>query len=42
MLFVQGMLGKRPNLATLAGLAFSATGLAGVLAVPGDRRRPET
>ena len=33
-LFVQEMLGSRPDLATLGGLAFSVTGLAGVLAVP--------
>ena len=33
-LFVQEMLGQRPDLATLAGLAFSVTGIAGVLAVP--------
>ena len=33
-LFVQEMLGPRPDLATLGGLAFSVTGLAGVLAVP--------
>ena len=33
-LYVQEMLGPRPDLATLAGLAFAATGLAGVLAVP--------
>lgn len=33
-LYVQEMLGPRPDLATLSGLAFSATGLAGVLAVP--------
>ena len=33
-LFVQEMLGQRPDLATLAGLAFSVTGVAGVLAVP--------
>ncbi len=33
-LYVQDMLGPRPDLATLGGLAFSATGLAGVLAVP--------
>jgi DHA1 family multidrug resistance protein-like MFS transporter len=33
-LFVREMLGYRPDLATLAGLAFSVTGLAGVLAVP--------
>jgi len=33
-LFVREMLGTRPDLATLAGFAFSVTGLAGVLAVP--------
>ena len=33
-LFVQELLGNRPDLGTLAGLAFSAAGLAGVLAVP--------
>jgi len=33
-LFVQEMLGQRPDLATLGGLAYSATGIAGVLAVP--------
>ena len=33
-LFVQEMLGPRPDLATLGGLAFSVTGIAGVLAVP--------
>jgi DHA1 family multidrug resistance protein-like MFS transporter len=33
-LFVQEMLGSRPDLATLGGLAFSVTGIAGVLAVP--------
>ena len=33
-LFVQEMLGDRPDLATLGGLAFSVTGMAGVLAVP--------
>lgn len=33
-LFVQEMLGPRPDLATLGGLAFSVTGLAGVAAVP--------
>jgi MFS transporter, DHA1 family, multidrug resistance protein len=32
--FVQEMLGQRPDLATLGGLAFSVTGVAGVLAVP--------
>ena len=33
-LFVQEMLGPRSDLATLGGLAFSVTGIAGVLAVP--------
>jgi DHA1 family multidrug resistance protein-like MFS transporter len=33
-LFVQELLGSRPDLGTLAGLAYSATGLAGVMAVP--------
>jgi DHA1 family multidrug resistance protein-like MFS transporter len=33
-LFVQDLVGSRPDLATLGGIAFSATGLAGVLAVP--------
>lgn len=33
-LYVQEMVGPRPELATLGGLAFSVTGLAGVLAVP--------
>jgi MFS transporter, DHA1 family, multidrug resistance protein len=33
-LFVREMLGDVPRIATLAGLAFSATGLAGVVAVP--------
>jgi MFS transporter, DHA1 family, multidrug resistance protein len=33
-LYVREMLGARPDLAILGGLAFSATGLAGVLAVP--------
>ena len=33
-LYVREMLGVRPDIATLGGLAFSATGLAGVLAVP--------
>jgi DHA1 family multidrug resistance protein-like MFS transporter len=41
-LFVQELVGPRPDLATLGGVAFSATGLAGVIAVPllgrgGDR-----
>ena len=38
-LYVREMLGVRPDLATLGGLAFSATGLAGVLAVPFLGRR---
>lgn len=38
-LFVREMLGARPDLATLGGLAFSATGLAGILAVPVLGRR---
>jgi MFS transporter, DHA1 family, multidrug resistance protein len=33
-LYVQGMLGLRPDLATLAGIAFSITGLANVVAAP--------
>ncbi len=33
-LFVQDLVGQLPNLGTLSGLAFSATGLAGVAAVP--------
>ena len=33
-LFVQSLLGPRPDLATLGGLAFSITGLAGIFAVP--------
>jgi len=33
-LYVQDMVGTRPDLATLGGMAFSVTGLAGVLAVP--------
>ena len=33
-LFVQELLGSRPDLGTLAGLAYSATGIAGVMAVP--------
>ena len=40
-LYVQEMLGARPDLATLGGLAFSATGLAGVLAVPFLGRRSD-
>ena len=33
-LFVQELTGPRPDLATLGGLAFSVTGLAGMIAVP--------
>jgi MFS transporter, DHA1 family, multidrug resistance protein len=33
-LFVQDIVGPRPDLATLGGIAFSVTGLAGVVAVP--------
>ncbi len=33
-LFVQEIVGNQPNLATLGGLAFSVTGLAGMMAVP--------
>ena len=40
-LHVREMLGERPDLATLGGLAFSATGLAGVLAVPFLGRRSD-
>jgi len=40
-LFVQEMLGDRPDLATLGGLAFSVTGMAGVLAVPMLGRRSD-
>ena len=32
--FVQELVGQRPDLATLGGLAFSVTGLAGMVAVP--------
>src|SRR5262249_6076228 len=32
--FVQELVGMRPDLATLGGLAFSVTGLAGMIAVP--------
>lgn len=32
--FVQELIGARPDLGTLAGLAYSATGLAGIIAVP--------
>ncbi len=41
-LFVQEMLGQRPDIATLGGVAFSVTGLAGVLAVPILGRRSDT
>jgi DHA1 family multidrug resistance protein-like MFS transporter len=40
-LYVQGMLGDRPDLATLGGVAFSVTGLAGVAAVPFLGRRSD-
>jgi len=40
-LFVQEMLSQRPDLATLGGLAFSVTGIAGVLAVPFLGRRSD-
>jgi DHA1 family multidrug resistance protein-like MFS transporter len=33
-LFVREMLGNRPDIATLGGVAFAVTGLAGVIAVP--------
>ncbi len=33
-LFVQELVGQRPDLATLGGVAFSVTGLAGMVAVP--------
>jgi DHA1 family multidrug resistance protein-like MFS transporter len=33
-LFVQELLGDRPDLATLSGIAFSITGLANVVAAP--------
>lgn len=41
-LFVREMLGTRPDIATLGGLAFAATGLAGVLAVPILGKRGDT
>lgn len=41
-LFVQDLLGPRPDLATLGGVAFSATGLAGILAVPVLGRRSDS
>ena len=40
-LYVREMLGFRPDIATLGGLAFSATGLAGVMAVPFLGRRSD-
>ncbi len=40
-LYVRDILGNRPDIATLGGLAFSATGLAGVLAVPFLGRRSD-
>ena len=40
-LYVREMLGARPDLATLGGLAFAATGLAGVIAVPFLGRRSD-
>jgi DHA1 family multidrug resistance protein-like MFS transporter len=40
-LYVREILGVRPDIATLGGLAFSATGLAGVLAVPFLGRRSD-
>lgn len=40
-LHVQDMLGPRPNLATLGGIAFSVTGIAGALAVPFLGRRSD-
>ena len=40
-LHVRDILGPRPDIATLGGLAFSATGLAGVLAVPFLGRRSD-
>src|SRR6266550_6386683 len=33
-LYVQEMVGRRPNLATLAGIAFSITGLANIISAP--------
>ena len=41
-LFVREMLGNRPDIATLGGVAFAATGLAGVLAVPFLGKRGDT
>ncbi|MGE0415861.1 MAG: MFS transporter [Acetobacteraceae bacterium] len=40
-LYVQDMLGPRPDIATLGGLAFSVTGIAGILAVPILSRRSD-
>jgi DHA1 family multidrug resistance protein-like MFS transporter len=40
-LYVREILGARPDTATLGGLAFSVTGLAGVLAVPSLGRRSD-
>jgi MFS transporter, DHA1 family, multidrug resistance protein len=40
-LYVKDMLGPRPDIATLGGLAFAATGLAGVLSVPFLGRRAD-
>jgi MFS transporter, DHA1 family, multidrug resistance protein len=40
-LFVQQLTGPRPNLATLGGVAFSVTGLAGMVAVPLLGRRSD-
>jgi DHA1 family multidrug resistance protein-like MFS transporter len=40
-LYVREILGARPDIATLGGLAFSATGLAGVMAVPFLGRRSD-
>ncbi len=40
-LHVQDMLGPRPDIATLGGIAFSVTGIAGILAVPFLGRRSD-
>lgn len=40
-LYVRDMLGPLPNIATLGGLAFSVTGIAGILAVPLLGRRSD-
>ncbi|HEY6431206.1 MAG TPA: MFS transporter, partial [Acetobacteraceae bacterium] len=40
-LFVQQLVGPRPDLATLGGVAFSVTGLAGMIAVPLLGRRSD-